>query len=154
MTVLLSKLYSIRSWCFRVPVSLQWTKFCEAALGDDFFNAAADVKVTFIIGSHKKNPHTRLGASCIHIHKMKSVQQTSPELLFEILNHKRVCIRDALVFNATRCVFTSFLSLFKWIFYDKYLESDCKFKIEKFEDAFGYLNLLLVKTWPLQYLEL
>ena len=108
-----SKLYLIRSWCFRVPVSLQWTKFCEAALGDDFFNAAADVKVTFIIGSHKKNPHTRLGASCIHIHKMKSVQQTSPELLFEILNHKRVCIRDALVCSATRCVFTSFL---KWFF--------------------------------------
>ena len=105
--------YSIKPWCFRVPVSLQWTKFCEAALGDDFFNAAAVVKVTFIIGSHKKNPHTRVGASCIHIHKMKSVQQTSPELLFEILNHKRVCIRDALVCSATRCVFTSFL---KWFF--------------------------------------
>ena len=109
----LSKLYSIQFWCFRVPVSLQWTKFCEAALGDDFFNAAAVVKVTFIIGSHKKNPHTRVGASCIHIHKMKSVQQTSPELLFEILNHKRVCICDALVCIATRCVFTTFL---KWFF--------------------------------------
>ena len=67
---------------------------------------------------------------------MKSVQQTSPELLFEILNHKRVCIRDAAQRGAFSQVFLN-------DFYDKCLESDCNLKILKLEDVF-YLSFLLL----------